>query len=58
MDQSMPRQATTYWGFLTDIFSEAAEKRIAGVEEREVDDYVLARLGSTRWCRSAVASAS
>ncbi len=44
MDQPMPGQNTSYWGYLTNMFNEAEKMRSAGTNESEVESFQLGKL--------------
>ncbi|HAT66270.1 MAG TPA: phosphoenolpyruvate synthase [Flavobacteriaceae bacterium] len=48
MDQNMPNQNTTYWGFLTAMFEQAESMRKAGTSEAEVEGFQLKKLETLR----------
>lgn len=48
MDQPMPGKNTSYWGFLTNMFSEADRMYTQGISENEVELYQLKQLEELR----------
>jgi hypothetical protein len=48
MDQTMPNQGKSYWGFLNDMFIEAENKRSNDIPEQEVENYQLRQLETLR----------
>lgn len=46
MDQNMPGQSTSYWGFVQNTFKSAEEMRAAGKSNAEIETYTLGQLAT------------